>query len=287
MGYALNFQDITLKAGIGYRFSDRVNIEADLQQIAQGRNAGDFLYQANTNFLLSKTIGRIVLGAYSQNRSPEQMFEKVNYQFHKWNQNFDRTKINNLSFLYENPKIRFSAKAEYFLIDNYLYYRETKIARQIEPAQLKTGMNLLKVSVGKDSKFGKFNLENYVVYQKTDYQNILRTPEIYSYNSLYFATRLFKVLDTNLGVDIRFNTAYQNPGYSINTSQFYNTNAAVEFLSEPVIDVWVKANLKRTTLFLKYDYANQGLLSNGFYTVDRYPMQDALLKFGLSWKFYN
>ena len=287
MGYALNFQDITLKAGISYRFSDRVNIEADLQQIAQGRNAGDFLYQANTNFLLSKTIGRIVLGAYSQNRSPEQMFEKVNYQFHKWNQNFDRIKINNLSFLYENPKIRFSAKAEYFLIDNYLYYRETKIARQIEPAQFKTGMNLLKVSVGKDSKFGKFNLENYVVYQKTDYQSILRTPEIYSYNSLYFATRLFKVLDTNLGVDVRFNTAYQNPGYSINTSQFYNTNAAVEFLSEPVIDVWVKANLKRTTLFLKYDYANQGLLSNGFYTVDRYPMQDALLKFGLSWKFYN
>ena len=287
MGYALNFQNITLKAGIGYRFSDRVNIEADLQQIAQGRNAGDFLYQANTNFLLSKAIGRIVLGAYSQNRSPEQMFEKVNYQFHKWNQNFDRIKINNLSFLYENPKIRFSAKAEYFLIDNYLYYRETRIARQIEPAQLSSGMNLLKVSVGKDFKFGKFNLENYVVYQKTDYQNILRTPEIYSYNSLYFATRLFRVLDANLGVDVRFNTAYQNPGYSINTSQFYNTNAAIEFLSEPVIDVWVKANLKRTTLFLKYDYANQGLLSNGFYTVDRYPMQDALLKFGLSWKFYN
>ena len=104
---------------------------------------------------------------------------------------------------------------------------------------------------------------------------------------MYFATRLFRVLDANLGVDVRFNTAYQNPGYSINTSQFYNTNSAVEFLSEPVIDVWVKANLKRTTLFLKYDYANQGLLSNGFYTVDRYPMQDALLKFGLSWKFYN
>ena len=115
----------------------------------------------------------------------------------------------------------------------------------------------------------------------------MRTPEFYSYHSLYYAVRLFKVLDTNFGIDARFNTPYQNPAYSINTSQFYNDRNPVKFDSEPVIDVWVKANLRRTSLFLKYDYANQGLFSGGFYTVKRYPMQDALLKFGLSWKFYN
>ncbi|MBC7744608.1 MAG: putative porin [Flavobacterium sp.] len=287
MAYKINFQNITLKAGIGYRFSDRVNIEADLQQIAQGRNAGDFLYQANTSILLSKSVGRIVLGAYSQNKSPEQMYERVNYQFHNWDQSLKRTKINNLSFLYENPKFRLSAKAEYYLVDNYLYYQETAINRQIQPAQLEKGINLIKISVGKNFKVGKFNLENYVVYQKTDYQNVLRTPEIYTYNSLYFAVNLFKVLRTNLGFDVRFNTPYQNPAYSLNTSQFYNNNAAIEYPTVPVVDLWIKANLKRTSLFLKYDYANQGFPSEGFYTVNRYPMQDALLKFGLSWKFYN
>lgn len=285
--YKANFQNITLKAGIGYRFSDKINIEANLQQIAQGRNAGDFLYEANTNFLLSKSIGRIVLGAYSQNKSPDQMFERVDYQFHKWDLSFDRMKVNNLSFAYENPKLRFYGKAEYFLIDNYHYYKETAIARQVEPAQLSNSMNLLKISVGKDFRFGKFNLENYVVYQKTDYQDVLRTPEIYMYNSFYYATRLFKVLYTNIGFDVRFNTPYNNPAYSINTSQFYNNNSPVEFSSKPVVDVWIKANLKRTSLFVKYDYASQGLFSNGFYTVNKYPMHDALLKFGLSWKFYN
>jgi hypothetical protein len=285
--YKDNFQNVTLKAGIGYRFSDRVNIEANLNQIAQGRNAGDFLYQANTNFLLSKSLGRIVLAAYSQNKSPEQMFERVDYQFHKWDKSFDRTKINNLSFLYENPKVQLSAKAEYFLISNYLYFRETDIPRQIEPVQSDNNINLLRLSLGKNFKVGKFHLDNYVVYQKTDYQTILLTPEIYTYHSLYYGTLLFKVLDTNLGVDVRFNTPFQNPTYSINTSQFYNSRSPVEFTTEPVVDVWVKANLRRTSLFLRYDYANQGLFSKGFYTVNRYPMQDALLKFGLSWKFYN
>jgi hypothetical protein len=285
--YKNNFQNTTLKAGIGYRISNKVNIEADLQQIAQGQNAGDFLYQADINFLLSKSLGRIVLGAYSQNKSPEQMYERVDYQFHTWDLSFDRTKINSLSFAYENPKLRFYGKAEYFLIDNYLYYKETNIAQQIEPVQSGSSINLLKVGVGKDFKFGKFSLENYIVYQKTDYQDVLRTPEIYTYNSFYYTTRLFKVLDTNFGFDVRFNTPYNNPAYSLNTSQFYNDNKPVQFSTEPIVDVWVKANLRRTSLFIKYDYANQGLLLEGFYTVNKYPMQDALLKFGLSWKFYN
>ena len=285
--YKDNFQNITLKAGLGYRFSDKVSIQADLHQIAQGRNAGDFLYQANTSFLLSKSLGRIVLGAYSQNKSPEQMFERLDYQFHKWDQSFDRTKVNNLSFVYENPKLKFTGKAEYFLIDNYLYYRETAIDKQIEPAQFDNSINLLKISVGKDFKFGNLHFDNYVVYQKTDYQDLLRTPEIYTFHSLYYALNLFKVLSADFGFDVRYNTPFKNPAYSINTSQFYNDREPVEFDSDPIVDVWIRANLRRTTLFVKYDYANQGLISNGFYTVKRYPMQDALLKFGLSWKFYN
>ncbi len=287
LDYKKNFSNTTLKAGMSYRFSDRVGLELDLQQIAQGMNFGDFLHEAKANFLLSKSIGRIVLGAYTQNKSPEQMFERVNYQYHSWDRNFDKSKINNLSFLYENNKFGLSAKAEYFLISNYLYYRETSRAQEIEPVQFGTNINLLKLTLMKNFKYGKFNLDNYVVYQKTDFQDLLRTPEIYTYNSLYYASRLFKVLYTNIGADLRFNTPFKAPAYAINVSQFYNDNRGLEYSSYPVIDVWVKATLKRANLFVKYEYANQGLLSKGYYTVRGYPMQDQLLKFGVSWKFYN
>lgn len=287
LGYKLNFSNTALKAGIGYRFSDKVNIDADLNQVVQGRSAGDFLYEANTSFVLSKSIGRIVLGAYTQNQSPAQMYERVDYQYHQWDRNFEKLKINNLSFRYENPKYTFAAKAEYFLMSNYLYFKETTSARQISPEQFGTNINLLKISLSKDFKFGKFNLENYLVYQKTDFQDVLRTPEIYSYNSFYYASRLFKVLYANVGFDVRFNTSHLAPAYAINVSQFYNDNTPLEYSSYPVVDVWVRANLKRTNLFLKYDYVSQGWFSKGFYTVRSYPMQDKLLKFGISWNFYN
>ncbi|MES3018611.1 MAG: putative porin [Bacteroidota bacterium] len=287
LDYKKNFSNTTLKAGFAYRFSDKVGIEADLQQIMQGANFGDFLHEAKANFLLSKSIGRIVLGAYTQNKSPEQMYERVNYQYHSWERSFRKSKTNNLSFLYENPKFKMSGKAEYFLVSDYLYYRETSSAQQIEPAQFGTNINLLKVTLMKNFKFRRFSLDNYLVYQKTDFQDVLRTPEIYTYNSLYYASKLFKVLYTNVGFDLRFNTPFKAPAYAINVSQFYNDTRGLEYSTYPVIDVWVKATLKRTNLFIKYDYANQNLFSRGYYTVRGYPMGDALLKFAVSWKFYN
>ncbi len=287
MSYKKNLSNTTLKAGVAYRFSDKVGIEADLQQIMQGANFGDFLHEARANFLLSKSIGRIVLGAYTQSKSPEQMYERVNYQYHTWDRSFSNSKVNNLSFLYENSKFRMSGKAEYFLVSDYLYYRETSRAQTIEPAQFATNINLLKVTLTKNFKLGRFNLDNYLVYQKTDFQDVLRTPEIYTYNSFHYASRLFKVLYTNAGFDLRFNTPFKAPAYAINVSQFYNDNRGLEYSTYPVIDVWVKATLKRTNLFIKYDYANQNLFSRGYYTVRGYPMQDALLKFAVSWKFYN
>ncbi|HEY1023775.1 MAG TPA: putative porin [Sphingobacteriaceae bacterium] len=288
LNYETNFQNITAKAGLGYRFSDRVNIDGDLEQIVQGRDAGDYLYEANTNFLLSRSVGRIVLGAYLQNQSPAKMFERVNYQYHVWDRSFQKTKINNLSFMYENPKVQFGAKAEYFRVANHLYYQETAAdSLQIEPAQFDRDINLLKISASKRSRFGKFHLENYLVYQKTDFQSVLRTPEIYTYNSFYYASRWFNVLAVNIGFDLWYHTPFKAPAYAINVSQFYNDNEGVEYESHPMVDVWVKATLKRTNLFLKYDYANQGLFANRFYTVSRYPMQDRLLKLGVQWNFYN
>lgn len=287
MGYKANFQNTAFKANLDYRFSDRINIIGNLNQIFLGKNAGDFLYEARTNFLLSKSVGRIILGAYIQNKSPEQLFERSNYQYHVWDQNFANTKTTNLSFAYENPGFRLLAKAEYYMMNDYLYYAETSVPKQIAPVQAGSPINLLKLTLKKDFTVGKMHFDNYVVYQKTDFESILRTPEVYTYNSIYLASRFFKVLMTNIGFDVRYNTSFSNQAYSLNLSQFYNGPDVVEHSTFPIANVWAKATLKRTNLLLRYDFINDGMFSEGYYTVRRYPMQNGLLKIGVSWKFYN
>ncbi|WP_257669366.1 putative porin [Parapedobacter tibetensis] len=295
-GYNTSSQNNILKAGIGYRFSDRVSITGDFNQIVQGNNFGDYLYEAKANILLSKTIGRIVLGAYTQNKSPEQLFQRVNYTYHQWAHDFDKTKTTNLSFAYENAKLGFTGKAEYFLIANHLYFKEVdndnydpRLFRVIEPAQLGSNINLLKISVGQNFTLGKFHLDNYAVYQKSDYNDVLAIPELYTWHSFYFNSQLYKVVDFNLGFDVRFNTPFRTPSYAINIGQFYNDNdnAGIEFSTYPILDVWTTATIRRANIFLSYNFVNQYVWPTGYYTVRRYPMNNANLRIGIAWKFYD
>jgi len=287
--YQSTFQNSTLLGSLGYRFSNRIDLNVDLQQIFQGRQIGDFLYEAKSNVLLSKSVGRIVLGAYLQNKSPEELYNRYFGNHYSWNNSFDRTKTVNLSFNYINDKLNLEGGAQYFLITDYLYFdkdlRENALPNSILPMQEGSAINLLKITLGKKISFGKFNLDSYVVYQKTDQNAILRTPEIYTFNSFYFNQNFFKVLKTNVGFDLRYNTSYKGYAYSPAASQFYNDDTKIN--SEPVVDVWLRAALRKANIFIKYDYASQGLFSKGYYTVKGYPMPDRLFKFGVSWNFYD
>jgi len=285
--YTSSFQNLTLLGSLGYRFSNRVDLNVDVQQIFQGEQIGDFLYEAKSNVLLSNSAGRVVLGAYLQNKSPEDIYSRYYGNHYNWDLRgeLDRTKTVNLSFNYLNEKFKIDASANYYLITNYLYFVKNG-ASGIIPAQETGSMSLIKLSLGKKFTFRSWHLDSYVVYQKTDYTSVLRTPEVYTFNSFYKEQTFFKRLKTQIGFDVRYNTTYLSTFYSPAASQFYN-GQDVKLGSKPVVDVWVKAGLRRANLFLKYDYANQGVFNNGYYTVNRYPMPDRLLKFGVSWNFYD
>jgi hypothetical protein len=286
--YTNAFQNISLLGNLGYRFSNRVDFNLNLQQIFQGAQTGDFLYEATSNLLLSKKAGKIILGAYLQNKSPEEIYSRYYGNHYNWDlrSTLDRTKTANLSFSYINDAFNIDATASYYLIDKYIYFAAGGEANSIIPTQESSSINLLKLSLGKRFNYRSFHLDAFVVYQKTDSQNILRTPEVYAFGSFYKDQTFFKVFKTQVGFDVRYNTTYPALSYSPPASQFYNGENVV-FGSKPVIDVWVKAGLRRANLFLKYDYVNQGLFSKGYYTVNRYPMPDRLLKFGVSWNFYD
>lgn len=287
------FQNSMVKGDLQYKFSDRININVSANQIVLGRHIGDFLYQANADILLSENIGKVSFGAYSQNKSPEMIFNRANTTYHQWNNDFDKTKTQNVWFGYQNKKIGFSGKAEYFLISNHLYFKEIdnpnnddRLEKIIEGAQYDK-LNLLKLTVAQNFKFGKFNFDNRIVYQKSDAMKVLMTPELYTWHSLYFNDVWYDVFDFRIGTDVRFNTPFTTPSYAINVGQFYNDNAGIEFSTYPIVDLWITANIKRVNLFLSSNFINQYVSPKGYYSVRRYPMNPANFRFGVSWKFYD
>lgn len=281
-----SFQDITLKAKMSYKFNDRIGLEGDFQQIAQGRDAGDFFYDAKVTLAGGKKAGKIIFEGYSQNSAPPLVYTDWTSDHFIFHNEFKNQKITSLSFNYINPLLQLDLKAEYFLITDYLYFAAQPGGIDAAPMQFGTPIDMLKVSFGKSFLWRKWQFDNFLVYQKSNYQTLLRTPEVYNYSSLYYKALLFKVLHSNIGINVRYNTPYVAPSYAVGLGQFYN-GANVTFSSYPIATVFFKATLQHTNFFVMYDYANQGIFSPGFYTVNRYPQMDHLLKFGVSWAFYN
>lgn len=284
-----NAQNTTILGAIGYRFSNKVDFNLDVQQILQGFNAGDYLYEAKSNFSLSDKTGKIVMSAYTQNKSPEEIYNRYFGNHYDWNEraNLSRTKTTNFTFTYLNDFLKLDASAAYYLVSNYLYFTaSTTITNAIIPVQNSSEISILQIKVGKQIDAGSFHATAYGVYQKTDQQRILRTPEIYLFASVYKDQTFFKVLKTQIGFDVFYNDTYLAKSYAIAASQFYN-GKDITFSSKPVVDAWIKLGLRRANLFAKYQYANQGLFNRGTYTVNRYPMPDRLLLLGLTWNFYD
>ncbi|MDB5134498.1 MAG: hypothetical protein JWP37_1101 [Mucilaginibacter sp.] len=282
-----SFQDITLKAKAGYRFSDRILLDVDLQQIAQGRDFGDFLYDAKLTLSGGNKAGRVIFGAYSQSSSPPLVYTDWISNHYIFHNSFHNQKTTSLSFNYINDALKFDVKAEYFLVSDYLYFTAQPNGIDATPAQLGAPINLLKVSLGKNITWHNWHFDNYIVYQKTDNQSVLRTPEVYTYSSLSHSQFLFGVLHSNIGVNVRYNTEYIAPSYAVGLGQFYNSSPNLTFSSYPIASVFFKATLIRTNIFVQYDYADKGLFSQGYYQVNRYPGLGSMLKLGVSWTFYN
>jgi len=282
-----SFQDITLKGRAGYRFSDRILLDVDLQQVAAGRDFGNFLYEAKLSLSGGRKAGRIIFGAYQQSSSPPLVYTDWISNHYIFHNSFSNQKTTNLSFNYVNDLLQLDLKAEYYMINDYLYFTADPNGINATPTQERNPINLIKLSIGKNLRWRRWHFDNYVVYQKSDYQNTLRTPSVYTYSSLYYSKMLFSVLNSNFGINVRYNTPYVAPSYAVGLGQFYNNTPNLTFSSYPVATVFFKATLIRTNIFVMYDYANQGLFSKGYYMINRYPGPDRLLKIGVSWSFYN
>lgn len=282
-----SFQDITLKGRAGYRFSDKIFLDADIQQIAVGRDFGNFLYDGKLTLSGGRKAGRIILEAYSQSTSPPLAYTDWISNHFIFHNSFNNQKTNSASFNYINDALQLDLKAEYFLISDYLYFSAQPNGIDATPTQLHSPINLLKLSLAKSLAFGHWHFDNYVVYEKSDFQSTLRIPEVYTYSSLYYSKLLFQVLHSSMGINVRYNTPYVAPSYAVGLGQFYNNTPNLTFSSYPIGAVFFKATLIRTNILLEYDYVNQGLFSNGYYMVNRYPGQNRLLKIGVSWSFYN
>ena len=99
---------------------------------------------------------------------------------------------------------------------------------------------------------------------------------------------VFRV-ENQLGADVRYFTKYDAPAYMPATQQFYlqPEEGKVEIGGYPIVNVYANLHLKRTRFYVMMYHVNQGMSKPNYFLAPHYPINPRVLKFGLSWNFYD
>ncbi|MCH5327679.1 MAG: putative porin [Coprobacter sp.] len=167
-------------------------------------------------------------------------------------------------------------------IQNYVYFDADCL-----PKQEKSILQVFSATLEQNFRFGWFNLDNQVVYQKSSKPSVIPLPELSVYSNLYFMFRIAKVLHVQLGADCRYFTRYYGEAYQPATLSFHTQNET-KIGGYPLMNAYLNMKLKQTRFYVMYSHFNQGLFGgNNSFTLPHYPLPPAMLQIGVSVDFAN
>ena len=235
--------------------------------------------------------------AFMKNNRPSFYYRHYHSEHYWWdNDNLDKEFKSRIQGELEIPswKTRLSVGVEN--IKNYTYIAnnavETTAGRflnRFTVAQEHDNIQVLSATLKQDFTLGIFNLNTDITYQHTSNKSVLPLPDLNVYANLFIKFRIAKVLNSELGADVRYFTKYYAPDYSPALGQFVQQNQAdrIEIGDYPIASVYANFLLKQTRFYVKYYHVNEGMGNRNYFLVPHYPTTQGVLWFGLSWNFYN
>ena len=176
----------------------------------------------------------------------------------------------------------------YFALSHALSESGARINYDVNVRQ-SGAINLLTAQLIQDFTVGPLNWENVVTYQKSSDKDALPVPDLNIYTNLYLRFKIAKVLRCDLGADARYFTKYYAPDYAPGLGQYavQEGDDKVEVGNYPVVNVYANFHLKHTRFFVMMSHVNSGKGSKEYFFTPHYPLNDRILRFGLSWNFFN
>jgi len=253
-----------------------------------GYRAGDF----NIDGVISKSFdwkkGRAtwLINGSMMNRQPSFWYEQWGSNHFEWHNNFNKEFRIDVGSSFSYPARKFELKFNYAIIKNY-----TDFGIDTLPSQYSGGLSVAAISVRKELRAWKFHLATDLIVQKSSNVNILDLPLATVRSAGYFE-HLFRFrktggkLNFQLGVDVTYNTLYHPYSYMPATGRFYRQDV-VSAGDYPYVNVFLNFKVKRTRVFVMFDHVNYGLMSTSYDMIPSYPMNIRMLRYGLSWTFYD
>lgn len=223
---------------------------------------------------------------------------------HAWWDNTNMSKIlhSRIQGILNYQKTRTTLRVAVNEIKNYTYFASShtitsgkRVNHAITVNQNSGAIHLLTASLSQDFTFGPLNWESVITYQNSSNKTILPVPTLNLYSNVYLRFKIAHVLRCDFGADVRYFTKYYAPDYVPSLGQYAvqtNTNTTgsdsrVEIGNYPVVNVYANFHLKHTRFFIMMSHLNAGTGKKIYFYTPHYPLNQSILRFGLSWNFFN
>jgi len=215
------------------------------------------------------------------NKSVDYFFIHHQTNNFKWDKDFNKTNILNINIGYAFKKY-LKVNLAYFNLDNLVY-----INQNLVPDQANKATNLIKTSILHNIRLGMFNFKGIMSLQTLSSQEAIRLPLFQTKQSFFINFKMFgKKLDTQIGVDLRYNTLYEADTYLAAMGAFVQQSEK-KIGNYLFTDIFAQVQLERVKIFVTLTHPYAGLFNYNYYYTPHYPAENLNFRFGVSWMFFD
>ena len=236
--------------------------------------------------------------AFFHRETPSFYYRNYHARHLWWENDLDKTIHTRIMGTLSFPKTRTKLRVAVDEIKNYTYFSQSYDITEkglrtgviVTPMQESEGINLLTAQLEQNFRLGILNWENLFTYQHSSKESVLPVPAFNAYTNLYIKFKVVKVLNVDLGADMRYFTSYEAPDYSPYMGQYTvqgNGENNVKIGNYPIVNVYANVHIKHTRFFVMMSHINAGQGDKNYFFAPHYPMNERVFRIGVSWNFFN
>jgi Putative porin len=263
-------------------YSGNITISKAITNLTVSSIDANLKYQLNKNNIFNFQYQNI-------SKQPNNNFSlyQSSYKNYNWSNNFNNEKINTIKLIANTKYV--NATIQLTNLNDYLYFsNDIDTLQLISPKQFASAMNYLSFQANKEFKFGKFALDNTLLFQEVKQDaKILNLPIITTRNTIYYSNFFFKrALFLQTGVTLNYFTKYFANDFNPVTGEFF-VQKAKKVGAFPMIDLFVNGRIRQTRIFFIAEHVNTLFTKSNYLTAPNYPYRDFMIRFGLVWNFFQ
>lgn len=296
------FSDESANAVVPNNMNDKINSVGGQYLYLKEKWNGKLFYstslsdQSLSNFKASLNYkfddkNQVLVSYENMNKLPNHNYNlyQSGYINYNWSNNFKNEKINTIEAVATTQWFLASFQAS--TMKDHLYFSDNSLDEKVllvTPKQYDRTINYLSFKLSKEFKFGRWALDNTILYQKVDQSDkILNVPEIVTRNTLYYTDYFFKkALFFQTGVTFNYFTNYYANNYNPLIGEFY-IQEQKKIGDFPLMDIFINIKIRQTRIYLKAEHFNSSFTGYDFYSAPNYPYRDFMIRFGLVWNFFS